>query len=102
MPSSRPTKPRCSVVVALRLTWSGSTPMTCAKQACIASIYGLSLGACAQSVISQLADRFGRSEVDRALAGGSGNISFTAAFVPKLNVYRDIRDIQMTIKYIKL
>ena len=56
----------------------------------------------AQSVISQLADRFGRSEVDRALAGGSSNISFTAAFVPKLNVYRDIRDIQMNIKYIKL
>ena len=55
----------------------------------------------AQSVISQLADRFGRSEVDRALAGGSNSISFTAAYVPKLNVYRDIKDIQMNIKYIK-
>ncbi|MCR5429457.1 MAG: single-stranded-DNA-specific exonuclease RecJ [Lachnospiraceae bacterium] len=56
----------------------------------------------AQSVISQLADRFGRSEVDRALAGGSNSVSFTAAYVPKLNVYRDIKDIQMNIKYIKV
>ena len=56
----------------------------------------------AQSVIGQMTERFGKSDVDRALTGGTNHISFTAAYVPKVNVYRDSRDIQMNIKYIKI
>ena len=56
----------------------------------------------ADTVISGLADKFGRNEVDRAFCGGTNNITFTAAYVPKINVYRDVKEIQMNIKAVKL
>lgn len=56
----------------------------------------------AGSIISQLTDKYGKEEIDRALTGGTNHISLTVAYVPKINVYRDTRDIQMNIKNIKL
>lgn len=44
MPSSRPTKPKRSVVVAFTLTFSISVSITSASFACICSMYGLSFG----------------------------------------------------------
>ena len=56
----------------------------------------------ADTIISGLAEKFGRNEVDRAFCGGTSNITFTAAYVPKINVYRDTKELQMNIRAIKL
>ncbi|MBR5731896.1 MAG: hypothetical protein IKX80_00470, partial [Lachnospiraceae bacterium] len=56
----------------------------------------------AAGIISQLTDKYGKDEIDRALTGGTNHISLTVAYVPKINVYRDTRDIQMNIKYLKI
>ena len=47
MPSSRPSNPRCSVVVAFTPTFSTAMPMAAARFSRIASRYGESFGACA-------------------------------------------------------
>ena len=53
MPSPRPTKPRCSVVVAFSPTRETSTPMASARRARIRSRYGDRRGAWAATVQSQ-------------------------------------------------
>lgn len=51
-PSSRPSKPRCSVVVALTDTWSSPTPIAPAIAVRMASICGRNLGRCIRIVQS--------------------------------------------------
>ena len=55
----------------------------------------------ADAVVSELRTRYGDAEVDRAFAGGANSITITAAYVPKINEYREHREIQMNIKAIK-
>lgn len=55
----------------------------------------------ASEVISEFEAAFGQAEVTRALNGASSRICFTAAYVPRINEFRDIREIQMNIKAIR-
>src|SRR5690606_35307358 len=57
MPSSRPTKPSVSVVVALTLTWSGSARRSSAMHARMAWMCGAIFGAWARMVRSTLPTR---------------------------------------------
>ena len=55
-----------------------------------------------ENVLQEIENRFGKDEIAKAFNGAENNISLTAAYVPKLNVFHDNRDIQMNIKYIRV
>lgn len=56
----------------------------------------------ANEVLDELIGKYGKAEVDRALAGGDNNIVLTAAYVPRVNEYRDIKELQMNIKALRI
>lgn len=56
----------------------------------------------AADTIRELEDAFGKNEVRRALAGGSNRIVLTAAYVPRVNEFRDTKEMQMIIKALRL
>ncbi len=55
----------------------------------------------ANETLAQLTEKFGESEVRRAFAGGENSIALTLAYVPRINEYRDIREIQLNIKSLR-
>lgn len=55
----------------------------------------------ADEIVEQLSQKFGRAQVERALTGGENNILITAAYVPRMNEYRDIKEMQMNIKALR-
>lgn len=56
----------------------------------------------ADLIIADLTEKYGAREVERAFASGDNNIVLTAAYVPRLNEYRDVREIQMNIKALRI
>ncbi|MBR4724419.1 MAG: single-stranded-DNA-specific exonuclease RecJ, partial [Lachnospiraceae bacterium] len=54
------------------------------------------------NVLDEMESRFGKEELQKAFNGAANEITITAAYVPKLNVYHDNRDIQMNLKYIRV
>lgn len=54
----------------------------------------------AQVTVGTLIDIYGRREVDAAFAGKPNSLSLSVAYVPRMNVYRDIKEIQMNIRNI--
>lgn len=52
-------------------------------------------------VVEELEERFGKEQVQRAFRGGENDICVTAAYVPKINTYREMKEIQMNIKYLR-
>lgn len=56
----------------------------------------------ADLIVAELTDKYGAREVERAFASGDNNIVLTAAYVPRLNEYRDVKEIQMNIKALRI
>ncbi|MBO4415807.1 MAG: single-stranded-DNA-specific exonuclease RecJ [Lachnospiraceae bacterium] len=56
----------------------------------------------AEGVIGSLERKFGRDQVKKAFSGLKNEVSITAAYYPRVNVYRDVKDIQMNIRYIRI
>lgn len=56
----------------------------------------------ADSILADLTAKYGEREVERALYSGDNNIVLTAAYVPRMNEYRDVKEIQMNIKALRI
>ena len=56
----------------------------------------------AEETLDRLREKFGSSDVDRALNGGDNRLVLTAAYVPRLNEFHDVREIQMNIKALRI
>lgn len=54
------------------------------------------------NAIESLERKFGREQVKKAFNGEKNDLYITAAYVPRVNVFRDMKDIQMNIKYIRV
>ncbi|MCR5323599.1 MAG: single-stranded-DNA-specific exonuclease RecJ [Lachnospiraceae bacterium] len=54
------------------------------------------------NVIDEMERKYGRDQVNKAFEGEKNNIVLTAAYYPRFNVYHDIKDIQMNIKYVRV
>ena len=52
--------------------------------------------------IELLKDSFGGDQVRRAFTGQENGIVITAAYVPKINEFRETREIQMNIRHVKI
>ncbi|MBP5332315.1 MAG: single-stranded-DNA-specific exonuclease RecJ [Lachnospiraceae bacterium] len=68
--------------------------------------YGLEITATmfsnSASVIGGLEEKYGKEQVQRAFKGYDNDITVTAAYVPKINTFRDMKEIQMNIKYLRI
>ena len=56
----------------------------------------------AADVIASLEEKYGRDQVKKAFNGLKNDLSVTAAYYPRYNIYRDLKDIQMNIRYIRI
>ena len=56
----------------------------------------------AAETVDALKEKYGEDQVAKAFGGRQNDIVLTAAYVPKINTYHDIKELQMNIKYLKL
>ncbi|MCR5685596.1 MAG: single-stranded-DNA-specific exonuclease RecJ [Lachnospiraceae bacterium] len=55
----------------------------------------------AGAAVEKMKEKYGEQAVKDAFAGRPNNIELTAAFVPKINTFREKREVQMNIKALK-
>lgn len=55
----------------------------------------------ADETVAEMNQKFGEAEVAKAFAGAENSIVMTAAFVPRINVFRDMTEVQMNIKALR-
>jgi single-stranded-DNA-specific exonuclease len=46
-----------------------------------------------------LEEKFGKDQVENAMYGRGNHLSISAVYYPKINVYRDVEELQFEIQY---